>query len=77
MEKITVAWLRERGACADQVATVEREWPQGTPLTVAAALRAQELRLDVEWLINQVPLSLRAEYEQAEASLLVLALRAM
>ena len=50
MAKAAVIQLSElTGACEDQIAIVLAEWPNGIPLTAAAAVRARELGLDLEW----------------------------
>jgi hypothetical protein len=46
--------LRELGACAEQVEIVEREWPNGVPITVPTIRKAYRLGLDVEWFTRRV-----------------------
>ena len=81
--KITTEWLREQGACEDQVALFGSLYPQGVELTRISLLAAAEQGLHVDWLIGHVQLSrrllakyqrqvapLRAEYERQVATLL-------
>ena len=49
-DRITAAWLREQGACEEQVAIVAREWPDGARPLLATARKARRLGLDVGWL---------------------------
>jgi predicted DsbA family dithiol-disulfide isomerase len=51
---ITRAWLEDRGACHDQVATFAAEWPDGVEITREALLRAAELGLDLSWFADHV-----------------------
>jgi hypothetical protein len=68
MKVITNAMLG--GACREQRAVFRKEWPDGAPVTVRAALRAVALGLDLEWLASKLfPSSLWAEYERQEAPL--------
>ena len=52
--KITAAMLRRMGACEEQVAAFEEEWPDGADVTEKNALRAVALGLDVDWLATRV-----------------------
>ncbi len=52
--KITAKWLIERNACADQVAIVRREWPNGGEVTRGNLRRAADLGLDIDWLARHV-----------------------
>jgi hypothetical protein len=54
---ITVEWLRTEGACSDQIEIVQREWGDAAPLTRENLLRAVELRLDLDWLADELLLS--------------------
>lgn len=75
--RVTATMLRRLGACSDQVATVEREWPNGAPVTVATVRKAYRLGLDVDWLANKVlPALALAEYQRVTAAWLAAALRA-
>ena len=67
--KITAELLATNGACADQVAIVAKEWPDGAEPTEAALLRAVELGLSIWWLRGLLPMSLRAKYDRQEAPL--------
>jgi len=40
------------GACPREVAIVEREWPNGAPVTVPTIRKAFRLELDVWWLAS-------------------------
>lgn len=50
---ITADWLREVGACMDEVSVFEGEWPRGAEVTEENVLRAQELGLDIDWLVTE------------------------
>lgn len=51
LPRIIAEWLRERGACNDQVAIFAAEWgPDGADWTEANLRRAVALGLDIEWL---------------------------
>ena len=54
MTTITLAWLREHHACADQVAIFEQEWGKQAELTRSNLERAIELHLDLEWLAPRI-----------------------
>ena len=47
--RITAEMLRAKGACEERVATFEKEWPEGTELTLPVAMRALALGLDLSW----------------------------
>jgi|SRR3990167_8442435 len=67
---VTIEWLREHGACANQLAVARREWGDTIPITAATLERARELQLDVDWWARRwLPAPLRAEYDRQEASL--------
>jgi hypothetical protein len=51
---ITRAWLEDRDACHDQVATFSAEWPDGVEITREALLRAAGLELDLSWFADHV-----------------------
>lgn len=60
---------RLSGACADQMEIIRREWPNGIPLTHAAADRAVALEFDFDWAaykLLQPPAW--AEYRRVKAS---------
>ena len=60
MKLITNAMLK--GACEDQRKLFRKVFPDGAPITVAAARKAQKAGLDVLWLVNILPSPLYAEY---------------
>jgi hypothetical protein len=70
---ITRAWLEDRDACHDQVATFSAEWPDGVEITREALLRAAELDLDLSWFADHV---LSAQTRQAYDVALAQALQA-
>ena len=51
---ITRELLERRAACLDQAAIFAAEWPEGTEITLAAAMRAVELGLDLEWAAEHI-----------------------
>ncbi len=51
--KITAKWLREQGACEDEVLRFEAEWPNGAPITEANCLRGTAMNLDVRWFAKR------------------------
>ncbi len=57
------------GACQDQLAIVQKEWPNGIPLTEKTAIRIAELNLDICWAAERL-LSWKAfeKYERVRAS---------
>ena len=60
MKLITNAMLK--GACEDQRKLFRKVFPDGAPITVAAARKAQKAGLDVLWLVNILPSPLDDEY---------------
>ena len=64
---ITAEWLRAQGAWCD-VETFEREWPDGTPVTVESLRRLMALGLHVEWLSVRLPAPALTAYREAEAT---------
>jgi len=50
--KITAALLREWGVTCSQLATFEREWPEGAEITAKNVARARALGLDVDWALR-------------------------
>jgi hypothetical protein len=60
MKLITVSMLR--GACRSQRALFRKTFPGGTPVTMAAARKAQKAGLDVLWLAEILPNPLYADY---------------
>lgn len=64
--RITVKYLKRRGACAEQVALFREHYPNGANVTVPTVRKALRLGLNVGWL---VPEPLRAEYERQSAPL--------
>jgi hypothetical protein len=57
---ITNAMLR--GACRDQRKLFRKTFPNGAPVTIAAARKAQKAGLDVLWACNLLPEPLFYEY---------------
>ena len=69
-DRITADWLRAWGACKEQVAVVEREWPNGARPLLATARKAARLGLDVNWLARRLlPDHAWKEFERAEDEL--------
>jgi hypothetical protein len=68
-EKITAGLLRQHDACDDQVATFEREWPDGCVPTLAICHRALALGLDLDWAARKLlPATAAKAYDQATAT---------
>jgi hypothetical protein len=63
--KITKTWLKERGACEDQLELFDKLYPDGVELTRAALIEAANAGLHVDWLEDQLDIKsiLRNEYE--------------
>ena len=59
---ITADWLREQGACNDQVAIVAREWPVGARITRKNLSRAAMLQLDIHWLAQFLDTKVQCKY---------------
>ena len=54
-KNISIAWLRERRACAYQVAIVRKEWGDGEiELTETTLFRAAALQLNLDWLARNI-----------------------
>lgn len=51
---ITTKWLREQGACSEQVAKFEKEWGASARLTKTNLYRAKKLNLDLDWLVGKI-----------------------
>lgn len=66
--RITAALLRRHVACADQVATFLRQWPDGVVSTARTVPVVVRLGLDATWAAARLltPEAL-AEYREAEA----------
>ena len=60
MKIITNTMLR--GACHEQRVLFKRTFPDGAPVTVAAARKARKVGLDVSWLSRLLPKPLDADY---------------
>lgn len=62
---ITVKWLRDLGACSDQVKLFAATFPDGAPITVEAALAAARTGLELSWFAERVldDAALRAYHE--------------
>lgn len=68
IKRVTALMLRGKGACEDQEAIFQMEWPKGAPVNKATILRAVELRLDVEWAADRfLEAQARDEYKMAIA----------
>ena len=66
--RITAEWLREHGACREDVEVVAREWPGGARPLMATARKAVRLGLDLPWLVwHLLPAPARAAYWEADA----------
>lgn len=52
---ITAAWLKEHGACVQQVDIFEALWPKGARITIANIRRAMKNGLEIEWLVGALP----------------------
>ena len=72
--RITAEMLRAKRACEEQVARFEREWPEGTDLTLPAAMRAVALDLDLNWFAETFLRGPeRDEYQKVRAAAFVAA----
>jgi hypothetical protein len=60
MKRITVTMLR--GACNDQRKLFRKTFPDGAPVTLAAARKALKAGLAVFWMCTLLPKSLYDEY---------------
>ena len=61
--------LRAKGACADQLAIFEREWPDGCAVTLDDCHRAVALGLDLNWAAeNLLPATAWNAYADAVAT---------
>ncbi len=68
-------WLKEHGACSDQVDLLTAEWPEGATVTRAVLIRAAELGADLDWFANKIlPAPALAAYNAARATALADAL---
>ena len=63
--RITVAMLREHGACRAHVLVFRRLWPRGVEVTAAAARKAMKAGLCLGWAARSL-LSARAEVKNSE-----------
>ena len=66
--KITVAFLRKHGACADQVALFAETFPDGAEATAESLLLAARAGLAIDWLARFVPAPARRAYDEARAT---------
>lgn len=66
-DKITLAYLRRRGACSEQVKRFAKTFPDGMDLTAENLLKARKVRLDTDWLIERIviPATKRDDIEHA------------
>jgi len=62
VKRLTAARLRVLGRCRSQLRIFRKAWPDGAPVTVAAARKARKLGLNVQWLVHLLPPLMRAEY---------------
>ena len=68
MKLITKRMLQAKGACANQLAVFEGEWPDGVVPSLEACARAAALRLDLNWFVkNMLSPSAEAAYDAAVA----------
>jgi hypothetical protein len=67
MKLITESMLR--GACKSKRALFRKTFPDGAPVTMAAARKAQKAGLDVLWLDEILPEPLDADYYDKRTSL--------
>lgn len=66
--RLTASYLKRMGACADQVARFQAEWPDGAEITPANVLRAYKIGLNVDWIVcNCLNNDARLAYEKAVA----------
>ena len=52
--RITADWLRQQGACADQVAIFAQHWPKGATITLRGLHKAARVGLDLDWLAERI-----------------------
>ena len=72
---VTLAWLREHRACADQVAIFKEEWGESADITRPNLERAAALGLDLYWLAERcLTAPALAEYQRLTAPALADAL---
>jgi hypothetical protein len=50
--RITLSYLRRRGACSGQVKLFTKTFPAGMDLTAENLLKARKARLSIEWLVE-------------------------
>ena len=67
-DRVTVAQLKKWGACADQVKTFARVFPEGAAPTLVNLRKAAKAGLDLDWYAEKVlsPTAWRA-YQEATA----------
>lgn len=61
---ITPSMLTKHKACAEQVAIFKKQWPKGAELTVDNLVVAQNLGLDIHWLVSKVFPQYREAYRK-------------
>ncbi len=54
MLRIDADWLKQRNACAEDLAAFEKEWPDGVDVTAASVLRAADLDMNLGWFAKKV-----------------------
>ena len=65
--RITVAFLRKHGACADQVSLFAKTFPDDAETTAENLLLAARAGLAIDWLAHFVPAPARRAYKEATA----------
>ena len=66
--KVTVALLRKKGACSEQVTKFQELFPEGVMVTEELCVQHSEV-FNWGWAVaNLLPASARAEYDKAMAS---------
>ena len=66
---VTAEMLRQRGACAAQVAVFRAAWPRGICPSLAACEKAARLGLNLDWFADHcLPAPARQAYEAAMAT---------
>ena len=67
---ITAEWLEENKACADAINLFCAEWPEGCEVTHDNLVRADTIRLNLEWFAKRVlPSQVYDEFEDKRAAL--------
>ena len=61
--KITIKWLKERGACKTQQKIFRKTFPGGAQLTLRNLEKASEAELYLGWLVNALAYDCRTAYD--------------